>query len=840
MIDAKIPLMSTENNDHRFLPFLIAFPLLVACVFVLFGSCLTNGNLVPWAADYGMPSHRGVVEAIRGFGGFFWAPTYYLGYGNVNGTLLYPHWPILAVLPVSLSFTVNIALHLLWAGLGGWFCSRALGVGKWGAAISAVAFGLSTHAISLIYPGHIAKIQAIVWIPWTIGFFWKAWSSGKPRDFLLCAVCFAPALQSGEPQIPLYLGFYLPVIALIGAWSLRSQGISPLAGHLLKRFGLSLACAALTSLLAFQAISTYSAWMGGVRPGTVAEKTTSDESLPNAAQDKAKWDFATGWSFPPEDSLTFLLTGQLFGGRSPGYFGRMGTDTMTLKETDDYVGVLVVFLALLALGGIRKNRAIGFLLFVLLTSLVIGYGRYTPVYRAIFALPTMASQRVPARWIALTTFAFAMLAGFGLDRLLAVCRTGTPAQRKRYLALPACMGLTALLLLILQFSVGTGSDGFAEKAFGTSGFLASSSAPNLAALRAERFVHALKTAEILLMTGAAILLVGLLNRFLVRAEPTQKKLIQAVAAAAVLLTGIDLTLNAKHFVEPYNWKQYHQGDGLVQLIQRDPDLFRVQPLGTQRHPVLNRLVGPVGSWNRLRLTEQTSMNVLPTDIAKVHRALSVNQVDYRFNPRYYDLFNVKYILSPFDFPADLQERSHIRLSHRVPYGKGIPPLMLYRYTGFSPNPCLVTSTRNVTTEDELLRVLTSPGFNPATTTTGMGLPKIDTEAHGTVSLTKYGKSSISLEATTDDDAWIVMREHFDKHWRATIDGKDAQVYRLNLLHFGVPIESGQHTVKFVYAPPRTKLLVSSSAWIITLTCAVLSLLGWRPGSRKQHLANTTS
>ena len=817
--------MSTENNDHRFLPFLIAFPLLVACVFVLFGSCLTNGNLVPWAADYGMPSHRGVVEAIRGFGGFFWAPTYYLGYGNVNGTLLYPHWPILAVLPVSLSFTVNIALHLLWAGLGGWFCSRALGVGKWGAAISAVAFGLSTHAISLIYPGHIAKIQAIVWIPWTIGFFWKAWSSGKPRDFLLCAVCFAPALQSGEPQIPLYLGFYLPVIALIGAWSVRSRGLSPLGGHLLKRFCLSLACAALTSLLAFQAISTYSAWMGGVRPGTVAEKTTSEEPVPDAAQDKAKWDFATGWSFPPEDSLTFLLTGQFFGGRSPGYFGRMGTDTMTLKETDDYVGVLVVFLALLALGGIRKNRAIGFLLFVLLTSLIIGYGRYTPVYRAIFALPTMASQRIPARWIALTTFAFAMLAGFGLERILAVCRTGTSGQRKRYLALPACMGLTALLLLILQFSVGAGSEGFAEKAFGTSGFLASSSASNLATLRAERFVDALKTAEILLMAGAAILLVGLFNRFLVRAEPTQRRLVQAVAAAAVLLTGIDLTLNAKHFVEPYNWRQYHQGDGLVQMIQRDPDLFRVQPLGTQRHPVLNRLVGPVGSWNRLRLTEQTSMNVLPADITKVQTQLKTEKFDHRFSPRYYDLFNVKYILSAFNLPPEMLTQMNLSLSHRIPYGQRTPPLFLYQYNGFTPNPAFISSTRSVDTEEELLELVCSPAFSPATTVAGIDLPTLNGGSHGQATLKKFGRTSVDIEARTDGPGWIVMKERFHKYWTATVNGKPADVHRLNLLHFGVPVEAGQHNVQFTFSPPRTKLLVASTAWVFALLGACLPLLG---------------
>jgi len=809
-------------------PGILSVGVLLVCLFSLFGSCLWNSAVIPWAADHGMPPHRAVVEAIRDGGGFFWDSTYYLGNGRPNGALLYPHWPFMTILPMSLSFTVNIALHLFWAGMGAWFCARKLGVGRWGAALGGVAFGLATHTISLLYPGHIAKMQAIVWIPWTIGFFWEGWHSGRVRDFLLCSMCFAPAMQSGEPQIPLYLGFYLPTVALVGLLSLKTRQRKRRIAESALRLGLSVLCAALTLVLAFQAVSTYSGWLGGVRPGTISERISGENGAPPASQNKAKWDFATGWSFPPEDTLTFLLTGQIFGGRSPGYFGRMGTDTMRLKETDDYVGVLVVFLALLALGGLRRNRAIVFLLFVLLSSLFVGYGRYTPIYRVIFSLPTMASQRVPARWIAFTAFAFAILAGFGLDRFLAICRDGSSGQRKRHLALPVIMAGTALLLFVIQLALGIGSNDFVQKAFGVDGFIANSSTPNLSQLRADRFLQAFRTTETLLLLGAGILLLGLLNRLVVRSESGQQKLITTVALLAVLLTGVDLTLNAKHFVEPYNWKQYHQADGLVQFIQKDADLARTQPIGTHRHPVLNRIVGPVGSWNRLRLTEQTSMNVLPTDIAQVHATLRTAELDHRFNPRYYDLFNVKYVLSAFEFPSEILKQTQLKLRHRVPYGGNISPLFLYEYTGFTPNPTFVSSTKIVETEEELLALISSEAFDPSRSVAGLDLPPIDSGRSGQATLTEFGDSAIEIRVNADGEGWVVLKEHYDKHWKATVDANETQVYRLNLLHFGVPVKAGRHEVRFSYSPPRTKFIVVSAAWGAAVLGVCLTLLKRRP------------
>jgi hypothetical protein len=810
----------TKIRNH--FPTSLWIVLLWGSLFVLFGSCLVNDDLIPWAADHGMPPHRALVEAVRGGGGFFWDSTYYLGNGRPNGALLYPNWPILAILPMSLSFTANIALHLFWAGCGAWFCARILGVSRWGAALSAIAFGLSSHTVSLLYPGHIAKIQAIVWIPWTIGYFWKAWHSGRPRDFLLTAICFAPALQSGEPQIPLYLGFYLPLIALVGIVSIAKHEKQAATVGILKRMALSALCAVLTLLLAFQAVSTYSGWMKGVRPGNVAEKTETGEESHSEANQKAKWDFATGWSFPPEDSLTFLLSGQLFGGRSPGYFGRMGTDTMKLKETDDYAGVLIVFLALLALGGIRRNKAIGFLFVMLISSLLIGYGRYTPIYRLIYALPTMASQRVPARWIAFTVFAFTILAGFGLDRLIQVAREGTPSERKRTLILPALMIIGALVLIGVQFAIGASRTDFAQHAFGPNGIIAQTPQTNLASLRAARFLGGLRRAEVLLFIGAGLCVFGLLHRFLARTESQRRMLVTLTIVGVLGHVAIDLTLNAKHFVEPYNWRQYHKADSLVQLILNDADLCRVQPIGISRHPALNRIVGAVGSWNRLRLTEQTSMNVLPPDIAKTHKVLRLGKLDHRFNPRYYDLFNVKYLLTPFDLPADLQRAAGLKLSHRIPYGGNVPPLMLYEYTGFNPNPGLAGSTRNATTEDELLQILASPAFDPATTVAGIGLPQINGSMNGTARVVEYGKSAIKVRTRTDGDAWIIMREHFDPNWKASIDGENAPVYRLNLLHFGVPVSAGAHEIVFAYRPPRNRLAVVSLAWITALLAVALS------------------
>ncbi len=110
---------------------------------------------------------------------------------------------------------------------------------------------------------------------------------------------------------------------------------------------------------------------------------------------------ASRWSLPPLG---------LAGAVSPLVFGRGARDFWPAWDRVEfgYMGIVALSLAALA----RKPR---FFIVLALVALVIAMGRYTPVHQLLFQfIPGFASIRVPARFILLTNFSLAVLAGHSL------------------------------------------------------------------------------------------------------------------------------------------------------------------------------------------------------------------------------------------------------------------------------------------------------------------------------------------------------------------------------------------------------------------------------------------
>lgn len=803
------------KKEH--IPLLAFLACLVIAFLFLFWPGIENSKMTVWSADHGMESHRYRVEGAKHFGGFEWRQTQFLGTGNKYGILLYPNWPILATFPLGVSFWLNVAFLMACGGIGAWYCARKMGVGRWGAAFSGIAFVLTSHMISLLYPGHISKMQAIPWIPWAMGFFWQGWQTGRFKYYILTAMALGVSLQSGEPQLALYLGFSLAAMAAYSTISLASEKHNSIWSNLGKRTVMSAACAILAVLLAYQSTSKFSSFLTKNTPtiNKASEKTEQTQEE-KAIEDQKAYDFATGWSFPPEDCLTFLLTGQLFGGKSPGYWGRMGTKNLKLKQTDDYLGILVVAFALLGLVLIKRQKAIMFLFLMLLGSLLLAFGRYTPIYRLIYSLPTMASQRVPARWVIFTATSAVILAGFGFEHFLEICRSDSFAKRKRYLALPAGMiALTAILWFVLLFT-GTNSSDFAQSAFGTNGSITISVGSQLASLRATRFISAIKTAQVLLIIGALVLTTGLFVNSMTKTEQTRRTILQIVAFACLGLATIDLSRNAEHFIQFYDWQQFHKSNSLIDFFKKDPDLFRIQPIGAHRHPVLNQLLGPVGKWHRLRFTEAPEAHRTERKLDALFNALSSESRNYRFNPRYYDIFNVKYVLSSMKLPADLQKNARLSLISTIPFGNRTPPLFLYRYAGFTANPAFVSTSVAVRSETNMLSVVCSDTFDSNHTVAGENISSKVSNAKGTASLIEFGKRHIEISTVTDGTGWIICKERYTPDWKAFVDGEPAETVNLNYLHFGTQVPSGRHKVEFMFSPPHRTFNITVLAWIFTI------------------------
>ncbi len=809
------PAKQLSPSKFCFRAFLI-LTLLALCY--LFFPALNDGSQTLWFSDGNMLQQESTVSGIRSFGTASWSQMFFLGNGNPMGAVFYPNWPLLAIFPLGVSLWLNIFLHIFLAAIGGWFCAKSLGIGPRGAAFSGIAFGLTSHFITLMGAGHIGKLQCIPWIPWTFGFFWLAWTTGRMRYFLLTALFYAPMWLSGEPQIPYYLGLYMFLMCLYyTALTIKTKPLSCVK-TISNNIILSVLCLLTTILLSWQGISGFANLSTETKHSA---SITSDTEAENSQQkNEEDYDFSTGWSLPPEETAIFLTSMRLFGVKSPLYWGRMGTKDFHMTQVDHYMGVLVVLFAILALFKMRSNKITPFVLFMLISSLLIAYGCFTPIYRLIYSLPTMSAQRIPSRWIALTAFSFSMLAGIGFEQFTQLLEVRNKDKSKRYALLPIITAILSAGMLLSWIILNNSSSSLATQMFGANGLFPSGTL-QIAQERTALFVSAFLNTGLLLLASTIILAWGLWISAKHGSSPAFPKLIRVWIIICLSLITFDLARNDKLYIEFFDWQSFYNKDGIIDFLQKDTDNYRVQNIAAQQHPYLNKFACYTAPWHRIKLTETPSWSRIWPEYQKLFDTLSSEKMSYRFHPRYYDIFGVKYVFSAVELPEYIKSFSKLSLLKEISFGNNVPPLFLYQYDGFVNDPMFVPSTQVLTNENDVLQLVTSPDFDLTKTVVGMNIPAISGKASGTAKLESFDNRTVKISTRSDGPGWIVFKIRYDANWKINIDGRPADIFKVNYLHCGIPVDAGQHTITMTYTKPNFAFVITFTGWCIAMVIVCL-------------------
>jgi hypothetical protein len=87
----------------------------------------------------------------------------------------------------------------------------------------------------------------------------------------------------------------------------------------------------------------------------------------------------------------------------------------------------------------------------------------------------------------------------------------------------------------------------------------------------------------------------------------------------------------------------------------------------------------------------------------------------------------------------------------------------------------------------------------------------------------YGEDGFDLEATASAAGLLVISEMYYPGWTATVNGRPAQIYKVNGLLRGVRVEPGQNRVTMRYQPwtVRLGLILACSAVLGTMVLASL-------------------
>jgi hypothetical protein len=131
-----------------------------------------------------------------------------------------------------------------------------------------------------------------------------------------------------------------------------------------------------------------------------------------------------------------------------------------------------------------------------------------------------------------------------------------------------------------------------------------------------------------------------------------------------------------------------------------------------------------------------------------------------------------------------------------------------------------------------LRAALEPGFDPATAVVVEGDPGLEPvlgTAPGTASYREVRPEDVRVSVRADGPSVVVVRNTWERGWRATVDGERAPLLRADSFLQAVPVPAGDHEVRLVYHEPTIGwgLLGSGLAWTGLVAALLVSIAGER-------------
>ncbi len=554
---------------------------------------------------------------------------------------------------------------------------------------------------------------------------------------------------------------WLPLLLLAAhrAWTRRSRNwaagagvvlaVAALAGHGQMLLFLALALALL--LLYRLAADRKQGWRRALETvglaaviaivgmgGAALVLLPSYEMAEHTARGQLAFDEAIRYSLPPK-ALVGLV--------APGFYGRGAAHFWGAWDRVEvgYAGIATLVMALMSLPWVlrRDRRPFAFFALLALLAFLLAMGGYTPLYQLVYRfVPTFDQVRAPARLIVLGDLGLAVLAAVGLDRLL----------RARVERRGQVVGILALAAAGLALLVG------------------------LPAAHSLPLPERVRQAETSVLMAAGLLAVcGLLMLLACRVRWAGWLLLPLLAADLIWLGSTlevdrnDPTVGFKHA-------------DLVAFLQRDTGFFRIEAAAGAWQPdaaLVHGLYDIGGIYNPLALA--------PYDAYRW-------AVGERAAPLY-NLLGAKYVLAGKGAPP-----GDGRL---VPVYTANPAIDVYLNTSALPRALLVFRSEVVPDHTAAWNAIHEPGFDPAQVAVlEKGVPLNPGQVVGQSRLTflRYELNRVELSVQTPADGILLLTDVFYPGWRATVDGRPAELLRADYVFRAVRIPAGEHVVRMDFRP----------------------------------------
>jgi hypothetical protein len=702
--------------------------------------------------------------------------------GTASLGFLYFQRLVFWLFPAPASVAWYMIFHLFIGGTGMYCLCRLIGAGRFAALLAGAIFALAPENATLINAGHVMKIATISFAPWAFYFLEKAFQTRRVIFFLTTGFVLAFQFFHTHWQIAYYTCLCIGAYAMIRSLGILRAERETTGASMVKLAGLNL-----VTMLFF--LSTVAISLLPLANWST-DTTRGIGSGANMGKGGLTIEEAMSWSLPPEELVSFAIPG-FFGlsrqeaGENPEniisyYWGRMN-----FTQTSDYMGLLPWLLIPLPLL-FRRDRYTWLALVGIIAGLLFSMGKYTPFYRLLFEyFPGIDHFRVPKMMMFIPVMGLGVLAARGMDLLLDPDTRNT-LKFRRYLygllALPLGMGLLlGVELLWKSHWLAAAGEMLSRPTHYEQG-------PQLAVQRWNNLVVETGIAAVI-ASAYALTLYGWHRKWL------------STAVLPVILLGLFIAdvgrVNAKFLFlvdEPVKAKGI-KTPAMEYLLSHGSNQYRVLPMNgadpmlyaTNRIPVM---------YTSNPVQQQRWQDFLDS---------------FRFPSSMPDLVNLKYLV--YEPQQYEREKGSLGVKYvpvfRSPDGEEI----VLENRSVLPKGWLVQAVAVLQDPGQALAVMQNPAFDPRNVALVETIPPIPLADPnnppggdpGRVTMTRYESQLISIDAAPVRNSLLVLGEKYYRGWRATVDGKETEIYPVNYILRGIYLPPGRHRVEFVFDPLPFKI-----------------------------------
>lgn len=804
------PTKRTMKRKYLFAILATAFLAVVAILFFypddVQGNVLQQHDILQGTANgqEGKAYYEATGETTR------WTNSLFGGMPNFQISPSYPANDLLGWIGKVYMLGLPAPANLLFGMMIGFFIMCLCMKFKWHESLfAALAWGFSSYFIILIGAGHIWKFVTLAYIPPTIGGLALLYRRKYLAGTALTALFGALQLQSNHPQMTYY--FLFVVLAMMIAWLCQA-----IKRKEMKTWGIATACALGAAFLAVSANSaslynSYEYSKETVR-GRATDLTPANASASTGGMDRSA---ITAWSYGIDETFTLLIPNVKGGatiqpvagettlksvadtdkaddlglqaeelqflGQFPQYFG-----DQPMTNGPVYVGAFVLLLAILALFMVKTPMKWA-LFAVSVLAILLSWGHNFPAFTNFFIdhFPAYNKFRAVSSILVIVEFTVPLLAALCIKKMV----DEPESFRRNPWTGYTVFGLGAVICLLGWVSPSIFGQPFSANELQQLTEAGAFSNPAyygiINGLRETRL--SLVSADcgrslIFILLGAGVI-------FLYFKGVLKRKSIFVFTLTVVAL--IDLYsvahryVNSDNFTEPADNEVSFKMTDADRAILQDKSNYRVLDVADMSGARSSYFHKTIGGYHAAKLTRYNDL---------------LDRQIYKGNSEVINMLNAKYILSGNEYQLN-------------PDANG--------------NAWFVSGIDYVTSPDAEMKALDSLNTKVRAVadskfakTLGNASPKAPGD---TIYETSYAPNKLTYKARSAQGGVAVFSEvYFPWGWYATIDGKPADIGRVDYVLRALKVPAGEHDIEFRFDPKSlqvTNTLGVSAVIIIYVLCA---------------------